>query len=93
VSPVTVIGLEAAVPVWPPSAVLVRSVAVTVYPLIGEPPVKVGGVNDMLARPLALVAIGPDPFGGEGGPTGVTGSDGADRGPVPLELVAETVNV
>jgi hypothetical protein len=51
VSPETVIGLEALVPENPPG------LEVTVYPVIGEPPLFKGAVNDTVACAFPLVAV------------------------------------
>jgi len=64
---------------------------VTVYDVIGEPPLDRGGVNATVACPMPAVAV---PIAGAPGTvTGVTLFEGADAGPVPTAFVAVTVNV
>lgn len=66
-------------------------VAVTVYPVTGEPPVDAGTSQDTVTRPSPATTDGT--VGADGTVTGVTAVDGADAGPVPMALVAVTVNV
>ena len=66
--------------------------AVTVYPVIGEPPLLTGAVHDTWAWPLPAVAV--TPVGAPGiVELGVTAVLGADALEVPVALVAVTVNV
>ena len=90
VSPVTVIGDEvpfAVIAVPPPAGV-----AVTVYPVIADPPVFVGAAKLTVALPLlplAEILVGtPGAIG-----AGVTADDALEAVPVPTELVATTVKV
>lgn len=53
------IGLDDPVAVSPPFAEFVKSVAVTVYPEMGEP-LSEGAVNDTVAEALPPVAVTPD---------------------------------
>ncbi len=69
---------------------------VAVYPVIVAPPVELGAVHDTtlcaLAAPVAVTRLS----GGDGTPgvvLGVTELDASDALPVPLALVAVTVNV
>jgi hypothetical protein len=72
--------------------VLSPGFAVTVYPVIADPPSSVGVVQDTAA--LALLAVAETLSGMDGitGP-GVTGALGVEAGDLPAELVAVTVNV
>jgi hypothetical protein len=65
--------------------------AVAVYPVIGDPPVEVGALQDTVARPFPAVA--ETPVGAPGAVAGVTALDGDEAGPAPAPLVAVTVNV
>lgn len=85
VSPVTVSGLALPLAVWPPG------VAVTVYPVMFDPPLLVGTEKLTVAWPLPAVAEGL--AGTPGALAGVTVLDGDDAVPVPAELVAVTVKV
>ena len=90
VSPVTV--KEVAVP--GPVAIILPGLDVTVYPVIGEPPVDAGAVKLTVAcaSPAVAVPMVGAP-GGTGAATGVTVFEGDEAGPVPIELVAFTVKV
>ena len=66
-------------------------VAVTVYRVMGEPPVDDGASQDTVTRPSPATADGT--VGADGTVAGVTAVDGVDAGPVPIALVAVTVNV
>jgi hypothetical protein len=59
VRPVTVRGERVPVTVCPPLAGVVVSVAVTVYPVMADPPSLVGGVKVTVACPLPAVAETP----------------------------------
>ena len=89
-SPVTSIGEDAPVAVTgvpPPTGV-----AVTVYPVIEDPPVFVGAVK--LTNALPLLPLAPIPVGTPGAiGTGVTGADAVELVLVPTALVATTVKV
>jgi hypothetical protein len=63
---------------------------VTVYVVIGLPPLT-GADHDTVADALLASAVTDD--GAPGGPCGVTEPDGADAGPAPTAFVAVTVNV
>ena len=63
VKPVTVIGLEAPVPVIPPG------LEVTVYPVMADPPFELGAVNVTEACVLPAVAV---PMVGAPGTTAAT---------------------
>lgn len=87
----TVVGLDAPLEVCPPLAGVVRSVAITVYPLMVAPPLETGGVQDTTDLELANeVAVTP-----VGAPATVEGvaETGLDAGPSPMALVATTVKV
>jgi hypothetical protein len=86
VRPVTVADVApAVVTVAPPGE------AVTVYPVIAEPPLLAGAVHDTPA--WALPAVPPTPVGAPGTVRGVTAALAADAAEVPAALVAVTVNV
>jgi hypothetical protein len=87
VNPGTIIGDEDAV------AVTLPGLDIAVYPVIGEPPVSTGGVNDTEADCDAIYYTATTFVGAPGTPDGVTELDGADSGPLPTEFVACTVNV
>ena len=86
VKPVTVIGEDVPVAVIPPGE------AVTVYPVLADPPVFIGAVKLTVALPLLPVAemlVGtPGAIG-----AGVTADDAVELVLVPAELVATTVKV
>jgi hypothetical protein len=84
VSPATVHGDDAHVPVCP-----LEDVAV--YDVIVEPPLLAGAVNATVA--CALPAIAVPIVGAPGTVIGVTLFDAADGAPVPTPFVAVTVNV
>ena len=86
VRPVTVIGEEGPVAVRPPGE------AVTVYPVIGEPPVFVGAVKLTVALPLLTLALIPVGVPGAVA-AGLTEDDALDAVPVATEFVAVTVKV
>jgi hypothetical protein len=71
--------------------VLPSGVDVTPYPVIAEPPLAAGAVQETRAEPLPPVAV--TPVGLPGTVAGVTDGDGSDAGPVPTPLAAVTVNV
>jgi len=87
VSPVTVAD------VVDPDTVAVRPPGddVTVYPVIGDPPVAEGAVHDTVAWPFPAVAF--TAVGAPGGAAGVTALDAAEAGPGPPAVTAVTVNV
>jgi hypothetical protein len=84
-SPVTVIGEAGPLAVNPPGD------EVTVYDVIGVPPLERGGVNVTVA--CALPAEATTFVGIPGNAAGVTGFEGADAGPAPKALAAVTVKV
>jgi len=86
-SPDIVIGLDAAEPVKPPG------VDVAVYEVIALPPFDAGAEKFTVAEASPAVAV--TPVGAPGGVTveGVTLFEAADAGPVPIALVAFTLNV
>ena len=55
------------------------------------PPSDTGAVQETTAE--ALPATADAPVGAPGAPSGVTGDDAAEGAPVPVPLVAVTVNV
>jgi hypothetical protein len=65
--------------------------AVTVYPVIADPPLLVGAVHDTTAE--ALPAAATAPVGAPGTVLGVTAALANDAGDVPAALAAVTVNV
>jgi hypothetical protein len=85
VSPVTVIGLAE------PLIVILPGFEVTMYPVIGDPPVIDGGVNVTIACafPFAAVPI----VGAPGTVAGVTEFEAELAELVPLAFFATTVNV
>ena len=90
VRPVTVIGLAAALTTCPPPFASVRSTAVTVYPVIGEPFADAGGNDTTAERSPATASTRP---GADGMPAGTTVADGADAALVPRLLVAVAVRM
>jgi hypothetical protein len=64
---------------------------VTVYPVIGEPPLLAGAAK--VIAPLPLPDVADTAVGTPGKPPGVTLFDAAEGGPTPATLVAVTVNV
>jgi hypothetical protein len=85
VSPATIIGLVVPVPVIPPG------LEVTVYPVIGEPPLLAGAVNVTMAEAFPAVAV--PIVGAPGTVEGVTEFEAELAGPGPLAFVAVTVKV
>ena len=85
VRPTTVMGEAAPLAVMPPGE------DVTVYDVIGDPPLEAGGVKVTLACPSPASAR--PIVGASGTASGVTLFEGADCGPVPMALVAVTVKV
>jgi len=84
-SPVTVIGDAGPVAVTPPGD------EVTVYEVIGEPPIDTGAVKVTMACALPPVAV---PItGGPAVAAAVTEFEGTEAEPVPAALVAVTVKV
>ena len=85
-SPATAIGEDV------PIAVKLPGEEVTVYRVIGEPPVFMGAVKLTIALPLLPLAemlVGaPGALG-----AGVTADDGVELALVPMELVAVTLKV
>ena len=81
--PVTVVGVCAVVPMY----------GVTVYLVIPLPPVLVGAVQVTDADALPAGAVTPVGAPGGVGALGTTALDADESGPVPLALVAETLNV
>jgi hypothetical protein len=65
--------------------------AVTVYPVIAEPPSLAGAVHDTAA--WAFPAVPLTPVGAPGTVHGVTAAEAADAAEVPATFVAVTVNV
>src|SRR6187401_2214741 len=84
VSPLMMMGEAAPLATMPPGD------DVTVYDVTGEPFDK-GGVKATPA--CVLPAAATTVVGAPGTPAGVTLFDGADAGPAPTALVAETVKV
>ena len=72
-------------------AVAPPGLAVTVYPVTGEPPLLAGAVHDTAAWLLPAMAV--TAVGAAGIVLGVTAVLGADAVEVPELLVAITVNV
>ena len=69
----------------------VLSLAVTMYPVIDDPPVLVGADQNTLAWLSAVVA--DTPVGTPGRPMGVTEVEGSEVSPDPVALVAVTEKV
>ncbi len=66
--------------------------AVAVYPVMAEPPVEAGAVQDTTDWVLALdVAV--TPVGAPGVVAGMAAAEAADAGPAPTLVEAVTVNV
>jgi hypothetical protein len=74
-----------------PVAVKLPGLEVTVYEVIALPPFEAGGVKLTVACWLPAVAV--TAVGAPGTVAGVTLLEGLDAGPVPIALVAVTVNV
>jgi hypothetical protein len=92
VSPVTAVVVAGGLPVTVVTGwAVVPMYGVTVYDVIGLPPLEAGAVHDTVACPAPAVAV--TPVGAPGAAAGVTALDAADAGPVPAEFVAVTVNV
>jgi hypothetical protein len=85
VKPVTVKGEE------PPEAVKPPGLDVTVYEVIADPPLFIGGVKVIVASPLPAVAV--PIVGASGTVAGTIGLLGAEATLVPIALVAVTVKV
>jgi hypothetical protein len=85
VSPVTVRGLGVPVTDIPPG------LEITVYREIGIPPSDTGGVKLTVACVLPARAV--TPMGAPGREAGVTALEAVEGVPVPLMLLAATVNV
>ena len=73
------------VAVWPPG------VAVTVYPVIAEPPVDAGAFQVTVA--CAFPAVAETLVGAPGTVAGVTALEADDAAPLPTLLVATTLKV
>ena len=71
----------------PPLALMPPGEDVTVYDVIGEPPLEAGAVNVTVACPLPAVAV--PIVGAPGTAPGVT-LTAAEAGPVPAAFVAVT---
>jgi hypothetical protein len=78
---------EAVVTAMPPG------LAVTVYEVIGEPPLDAGAAQVTVACPLPGVALTPVGAPGTVATVGVTAAEGLLGGESPSALVATTVNV
>ena len=86
VSPFTVQEVETVEQEKPPGD------EVAVYPLMAAPPLDPGAVQATTDLALAFdVAV--TVVGAPGTAAGMAGADAADEGPVPAELVADTMNV
>ena len=72
-------------------AVTLPGEEVTVYCVIGAPPLDAGAVQETVAS--ALPPVADTPVGAPGTVAGVTEVDASEDGPVPIELVAVTVKV
>ncbi len=92
VSPVTVVEVAGGLPVTVTGVCAVEPMyGVTVYLVIALPPLLDGAVQLTVADPLPAVAV--TPVGAPGRLFGVTALDGDEAGLVPVEFVADTVNV
>jgi hypothetical protein len=67
-------------------------IEVTVYFVIGLPPVCTGAVHETTEAPLRF-EVADTAVGASGTRAGVTDDDGAEAGPGPIAFVAVTVNV
>jgi hypothetical protein len=67
-------------------------IEVTVYFVIGLPPVCTGAIHETTEAPLAF-DVADTAVGASGAPAGVTDEDGAEDAPGPAAFVAVTVNV
>ncbi len=74
-------------------AVAPPGLAVTVYDVIGLPPVEAGATHDTVADVLPATAVTDVGAPGTVGALGVTGAEGADGAPVPTLFAAVTTNV
>ena len=72
-------------------AVAPPGLAVTVYPVIGDPPSEDGGAQVTVA--WALPAVAETLVGAPGTVIGVTAADNSDAGLVPRAFIAVTVKV
>lgn len=88
VRPLTVPAVAAAAAVAVITDPPVEVTAVTVYPVIGEPPLLAGGVHVTLAD--ALPALASPIVGAAAADAGVTGSDSAEAALSPMALMATT---
>jgi hypothetical protein len=94
VNPVTVVEVAAGLPVTVTAVWAVGPTnGVTVYLVIVLPPLLVGAVQLTAAEALPPVAVTAVGALGADGAAGVTAFDGAESGPVPLPLVADTLKV
>jgi hypothetical protein len=77
-----------------PVPVILPGLDVTMYEVIGLPPFELGAVKLTVACAFPATAVTPVGAPGTvGAGVGVTILDGADARPVPIALVAFTVNV
>jgi hypothetical protein len=94
VSPVTVVDVAGGLPVTVTGVCAVEPMnGVTVYLEMALPPVLAGAVQLTAADALLAVAVTAVGAPGTVGTLGITALDGADSGPVPNELLADTLNV
>ena len=91
-NPVITVGLAVLFAVWPPLAGVVVSVAVTVYPVMADPPLDAGAVQEMVDW-VFWFEVAATPVGAPGVVAGTAGADGAEAMPVPTVLEAVTVKV
>lgn len=85
VRPSKVIGPALLLAVMPPGA------AVTIYDVIGLPPLNAGGAKYTVACPLPLTAL--PIIGASGALAGVMAADAVDAGPAPSTFAAVTLKV
>src|SRR5665213_1333138 len=78
--------VAAVVQVWPP-------LEVTVYPVMADPPLEAGAVQDTASAPVVDVAVAVAAVGAPGAVAGTAAADGAEALPVPAAFVAVTVKV
>lgn len=88
VRPVTVQELLVALAVQ----VFPSGLEVTVYLVIGRPPVSTGAVQETTETPSAF-DVPMTAVGASGGPSGVTAADGSEAAPPPATLEAQTLKV
>jgi hypothetical protein len=94
VSPVTVVEVASGVPVTVTGVCALEPMyGVTVYAVSPLPPESTGAAHVTVADALPAVAVTPVGAPGTLGALGTTAFEADESGPVPVALVAETLNV